>query len=248
MKRLCTICARGGSKGVKNKNLLPFLGKPLIAHSISQALRSELFAVVAVSSDSEDILGVAKEYGAQIVVKRPDELATDSAAKIPVIQHLTREVEKRLKLKFETVVDLDASAPLRTIKDIVTCVQLVEKEKATNVITATPARKSPYFNLIEFEGQTPHVCKALPKPVQRRQDAPLCYDMNASIYVWQRDILLTQATLFLDKTRLHVMSEVSAIDIDTEIDYAIVNFLVQAGIYQEGTHAKIQTSTRHRLK
>lgn len=95
MKRICTVCARGGSKGVKQKNIRELLGKPLIAHTLEQARKSGLFDVLAVSSDSAEILAVAQQYGADELIERPVHLATDTAAKLPVIQHCVEEVERR---------------------------------------------------------------------------------------------------------------------------------------------------------
>jgi CMP-N,N'-diacetyllegionaminic acid synthase len=91
---LCTICARGGSKGVPNKNVREILGKPLIAYTIEQARQSGLFSSIAVSSDSEVILSTAKEFGADILVRRPDELASDTAAKVPAIPHCLETAER----------------------------------------------------------------------------------------------------------------------------------------------------------
>ena len=87
VKRLCTICARGGSKGFPNKNIRELDGKPLIAHSIFQAKNSELFELVAVNSDSEQILDIAQKWGADYLIERPEELASDDAAKLPAIQY-----------------------------------------------------------------------------------------------------------------------------------------------------------------
>ena len=149
LKISCTICARGGSKGVKNKNIRNLQNKPLIALSIEQALACELFSVIAVSSDSPEILDTALKWGATHVIERPAHLATDKAAKIPVIQHAVIQSEKLSEKKLDICVDLDAYAPLRTTKDILGCFDLLQKSKASNVITGTKARKSPYFNLAE---------------------------------------------------------------------------------------------------
>lgn len=92
--KLCTICARGGSKGVKNKNVRHLAGQPLIAYSIQQAKHTGLFDYVAVSSDSQEILDIARQYGADLTIRRPDELATDTAAKLPVIRHCVSMVEQ----------------------------------------------------------------------------------------------------------------------------------------------------------
>lgn len=229
MTKICTICARGGSKGVKNKNLRILLGKPLIAHSILQAKESGIFDVIAVSSDSDEILKVAKEYGADYVIKRPDELATDTSAKVPVIQHCVREVEKLTNMTFDIMTDIDATSPLRSVEDLQNAVQKLEKDSmASNLITAAPARRSPYFNLVE-ETKDGYVqlSKPLDNAIVRRQDAPKTYDMNASIYVWKREAFFDNHTVFTDKTLLYVMPEERSQDIDSELDFDIVQLLAE---------------------
>lgn len=229
MTKICTICARGGSKGVKNKNLRALLGKPLIAHSILQAKESKLFDVIAFSSDSDEILKVAKEYGVDYIVKRPDELATDTAAKVPVIQHCVREVEKLSNVTFDLITDIDATSPLRSVEDLQNAVQKLENDQvASNLITAAPARRSPYFNLVEetVDGYV-HLSKSLDNAVVRRQDAPKAYDMNASIYVWKRDAFFDCQSVFTDKTLLYVMPEERSQDIDSELDFEIVQLLAE---------------------
>jgi N-acylneuraminate cytidylyltransferase/CMP-N,N'-diacetyllegionaminic acid synthase len=227
MKRLCTICARGGSKGVKGKNVRMLLGKPLIAHSIEQARASGLFDHLAVSSDSDEILDIARQWGCDHLIKRPDELATDQAAKLPVIRHCVAEVERLAGCEFDMLVDLDATSPLRTSEDICSAVGFLEQSAAGNVITAMPARRSPYFNLVELDANgIVHLSKPLQSAVVRRQDAPKCYDMNASIYVWMRDTFLNSNTLFNADTRLYVMPEERSIDIDSELDFRFVEFLM----------------------
>jgi len=227
MSRICTICARGGSKGVKNKNIRLLAGKPLIAHSIQQAKKSGLFDVIAVSSDNEEILAVAKQYGADVLVERPAELATDQAAKLPVIQHCVTTVEEELGQQFDVIIDMDATSPLRLVEDITRSVKLFEESgDADNLITAAPSRRSPYFNLVEVnqEGYA-SLSKKLDQVIVRRQDAPKCYDMNASIYIWRRETLLNSASVFQKRTLLYEMPEDRSIDIDSELDFEFVSFL-----------------------
>lgn len=227
MSRICTICARGGSKGVKNKNTKLLVGKPLIAHSIEQAKQSGLFDTIAVSSDSKEILAVAKQYGADVLVERPFELATDQAAKLPVIQHCLTVAEEKLGKQFNLIVDMDATSPLRLVEDIIQSVQLFENNlDVDNLITGAPSRRSPYFNLVEVndEGYA-GLSKKLDKVIVRRQDAPKCYDMNASIYIWKREILLNSTSVFQPKTLLYEMPEERSIDIDSELDFEFVSFL-----------------------
>ena len=227
MTRICTICARGGSKGVKNKNIRDLLGKPLIAYSILQARESGLFDCIAVSSDSDEILSAAALWGADHLIKRPDELATDQAAKLPVIRHCVSEVERIAGRVFDVVVDLDATSPLRVAGDIVGSVQLLEERKASNVITGAPARRSPYFNLVETDGEgVARLSKQLAVPVVRRQDAPKCYDMNASVYVWRHDALFDSEKLFGEGTYLYAMPEERSVDVDSELDFKIVEMIM----------------------
>jgi N-acylneuraminate cytidylyltransferase/CMP-N,N'-diacetyllegionaminic acid synthase len=224
--KLCSICARSGSKGVPGKNLAQVAGKPLIVHSVEQAVSTGLFAAVAVSSDSQAILDAAAAAGATILVERPMELATDVAPKLPVIQHCLIEAERAAGRTFEIVVDLDSTSPLRLPGDIAEAVALLERTGADNVITAMPARRSPYFNLVEVdEDGFVHLSKTLEVPVTRRQESPRCFDMNASIYVWWRKSLLRGTSVFMDRTRLFEMPEERSIDIDTPLDLKIVELL-----------------------
>ncbi|MEN2768685.1 acylneuraminate cytidylyltransferase family protein [Ornithinibacillus xuwenensis] len=226
MSRICTICARGGSKGVKNKNVKLLLNMPLIAHSINQAKKSELFDVVAVSSDNEEILNISKQYGADIVVERPKEMATDNAAKLPVIQHCVESAEKIVGYRFDTIVDLDATSPLRSLEDIKNATAMLENSGASNLITGAKSRRSPYFNLVEINKQGyVGLSKQLDTAITRRQDAPICYDMNASIYAWTRQSLLTSDSVFQSETILFEMPEERSIDIDSALDFEIVSML-----------------------
>jgi len=228
IKRLCTICARGGSKGVKNKNIRILAGQPLISYTIEQAFESGLFLEIAVSSDSDEILEVAAKFGIKNLIKRIPELATDTAAKLPVIVNCLEEVEKRKNIVFDEIVDLDATSPLRAVSDIIGAVQLLESAIVSNVITAAPARRSPYFNLVELnEDGSVKLSKKSESTVVRRQDSPKCYDMNASIYVWKRDSLFNGLSVFHPDTRLFVMPEERSHDIDSELDFEIVELLMK---------------------
>lgn len=227
MKRLCTICARGASKGVKNKNVQELLGKPLIAYSILQAKASGLFAAIAVSSDSALILEIAKTYGADILVERPAEMATDEAPKMPAIRHCVQTAEQVSGDTFDIIVDLDATSPLRKVDDILAAVRLLEDRNVSNVITGAPARRSPYFNLVELEENgVARLSKPLPNSIVRRQDAPMCFDMNASIYVYRRDALFADLSVFKHDTLLYEMPPERSVDIDSELDFQIVEFLM----------------------
>ena len=229
MKILCTICARAGSKGVTNKNLRPINSKPLIVYSIEQALATKLFDQIVVSSDSAEIRNVALANGATHAVERPFELASDTAPKLPAIRHCVESAEKKFG-KFEVIVDLDATAPLRNPEDILGALELLRTTNSDNVITGTPAHRSPYFNLVETNEQgIVHPSKQPRAAVDRRQDSPECFDMNASIYVWRRHALFENETLFTKNTRLFVMPRERSIDIDSQADFDMVEWLMTKG-------------------
>lgn len=235
MIRLCSICARGASKGVPGKNIRPLLGRPLIAHSVAQARASALFDHIAVSSDSDEILEAAGAAGADILVSRPAELATDAAAKLPAIQHCARQAEARTGKRFDTVCDLDATSPLRHIADIKGAIELCEQGGCDNVITGAPAHRSPYFNLVERDaGGFVKLAKPPSVPLTRRQDAPECFDCNASIYVWPRDSLFALRQVVDERTALYVMPEERSRDIDSEFDFELVEFLMRRRQGDEG--------------
>lgn len=235
MRRLAVICARGGSKGVKGKNLRQLAGKPLIAHSIGQAKESGMFAAVAVSSDSAEILSTAREWSADYTIERPAELASDTAPKVPAIRHCAEAVEAETEEPFDVIVDLDATAPLRSIDDIQGVIGMLEESGAANVVSGMPARRSPYFNLVERDADgRVHLSKPPKNPIARRQDAPECFDLNASVFAWTRAALFSENDSVLGgDTLLYVMPEERSIDIDTETDFKFVEFLMT----QNGTAA-----------
>jgi CMP-N,N'-diacetyllegionaminic acid synthase len=224
MKRICTICARAGSKGVKNKNLIPLRGIPLLGWTVMQAKKSGCFDLIAMSSDSKEILEAALRFGADVAVERPLEFATDQADKSPAIQHCALDAERQSGMRFDTFVDLDVTAPLRRIADIRGAVELLESTGAENVFSAVPSRRSPYFNMVEVDlGNIPRLCKTTNPPPVRRQDVPNTYDLNASIYVWNRQALLEKgAGVLLETTRVYVMAEETIFDLDSPVDLKII--------------------------
>lgn len=185
-----------------------------------------MFDKIVVSSDDEAILAAAIDAGADDAIDRPAALATDTAAKVPAIYHALVETERRCSIQFDILVDLDATAPLRLAQDITGAVSLLEKSHATSIITGAPAHRSPYFNLVERQGDgSVQLSKPPASTVVRRQDAPPCFDMNASIYVWRRDAFLLDPRVFYPDTRLYEMPSERSHDIDSELDFTVVEFL-----------------------
>jgi len=217
---------RSGSKGVPNKNLREMHGKPLMAYTISHALESELFNHVVVSTDSDEIAESAKSFGAETWFLRPADLADDTSPKIPVIRHAFLEAEKHYGYQFDIAVDLDTTSPLRNVEDINKAYKQFINDNAEILISVCPARKNPYFNMVEKIGDRIQIVKENNILLTRRQDAPKVYDMNASIYIWRRQALLKNDTLFTDKTSFFIMPEERSVDIDTAQDWTFVEFMM----------------------
>ena len=191
MTRIVTVCARKNSKGLPGKNKLLLGGVPLYVRAIEQAIKSEIFEVIVVSTDDEEIMENSLSHGADIVVERPTELAGDLAGKPETIRHAVIYAEKIVGKNFTIVTDLDITSPLRDISDIKGTVKLLEDLKVNSVVTACQSRRNPYFNLIEEdELGIARVSKQSDPPYLSRQKAPKCFDMNASVHSWQRNSLI----------------------------------------------------------
>lgn len=223
MSVIASICARGGSQGVPGKNIRMLAGKPLIVHTIDQALACPEIDEVFVSTDSAAIAEIAKAAGAQVPFLRPAHLATNAAPKIPVIQHLVTEIQRRGAV-ISTIVDLDPTSPLRKVADIQACIGLLDKDTDV-VITTFEAEKNPYFNMVEVKTDgNVGLVKQSNVPVHSRQTAPKVYSMNASIYVWHADTLALG--LWDGRVRMYVMPRERSIDIDSELDFLLVEQLI----------------------
>lgn len=231
MKILITICARKGSKGVPGKNIISLEGKPLIAYTILLAQKIPGEIDIAVSSDCSKTLQIASNYDVQHLINRPEILATDEAGKLPAIRHCVTAMETKQKRKYDLIIDLDVSSPLRNVDDLKKCIEIIKHTKnCGNLITATYSRKSPYFNIIELEDGTNKQFLS-PRLVKKRgdflsrQSAPKTYDMNASIYIWKREAFKREG-LFHSDTYCYLMPEERSVDIDSPLDLKIVSMLL----------------------
>jgi CMP-N,N'-diacetyllegionaminic acid synthase len=222
MNILCVICARSGSKGIKNKNLLEFFGKPLILHTFAQAKNVKKFNHIVVSTDSKKISKmIGKKYSWFL---RSRKLSGDKISKIKVIVDTLKKSEKKFQLKYDIVVDLDVTSPLRSIRDIDNAFKFFMKKNYDNLFSVCEASRNPYFNMIELIDDRVILSKKK-NFISSRQTAPKVYDMNAAIYIWKRDILLKKESLFNKNTGVYIMPKHRSIDIDDKLDYKIVKFL-----------------------
>lgn len=225
IKNICVICARAGSKRLKSKNFKKLFGKPLIYHTINQAIKSKIFDHVVFSTDSLVLRKLAIKYGAQSWFLRPKKLANDKAAKMPAIRHAVLEAEKKFQIKFNYIFDLDVTSPLRKVADIKNSFRFFLKSKQDMLISGNKARKNPYFNMVELKKKNSlKLVKQPSKYYVRHQDAPKVYELNASIYIWKRKALFDQLGPFCKKTFFFEMPYSRSIDIDNLSDFKMVEF------------------------
>ena len=224
---LAIIPARSGSKSVKDKNIKPLNGRPLMAYSIKAAKACKLIQKTVVSSDSSKYLNLAEFYGADII-KRPGELASDETPMLAVLKHAVEEVEKKGD-RVEVVVLLDPTSPLRLVSDIEKCLKLL-KSGTKSVVTVTEAEHNPYFVMtaIQDNGFIKYPLFKTDNKLTRRQEAPKVYRINAGVYAIKRDVLMKDK-IFTDKTRAVVIPEERTSHIDTTLDFKFTEFLLKEG-------------------
>lgn len=220
---ICVIPARGGSKGVPRKNIKELAGKPLIAYTIEQARQSQYIDRTIVSTDDEEIADIARKYKAEVPFMRPKYLAGDNAASVDVLVHLIDWVWEHEKYEFDILVMLHATAPLRSVSDIDNCIKMIVEKKSDNVFSVTDAHRNPYFNMVEVKQSK--VALVNKGNFASRQNAPKVYDMNASVYVWWKNILKKKKSVFLKNSQVYIMPKERSIDIDDELDFRIAEFL-----------------------
>jgi CMP-N,N'-diacetyllegionaminic acid synthase len=225
---LCTICARAGSKGVPHKNTRLLAGTPLVGHAALSATAAGIFSHIVASTDSEEIARIVEGFGAEAFFRRPPELASDGAAKIPVIRHALLESEGHYGVTFSHVIDLDVTCPLRTGSDILEAYRTFRDGGFDNLLSGIASRKSPYFNIVESDAAgRVSLSKKPAAQIVRRQDAPKCFDLNGAVYIWKRDVLLSHDSVITANTGIYVMPEERSVDIDSELDLAFVEFLLE---------------------
>lgn len=234
MNILFTICARAGSKGVKGKNVRIFCGKPLIHYTLEiykkylQKYADKQNEIeLAVNTDSELLLEqIQKEHIAYIFVTRKEKLAGDITAKSDVVQDTLIEVEIIKQKKYDLVVDLDLTSPLRNLEDVEgTINQVVQNEKCNFAYSVTESRRNPYFNMVKKD-ERGYYERIIFSEYTARQQLPECFDMNASIYVYTRDYLLNMCK----ENRFALvwkMQDSVILDIDSEYDFEIMELLTK---------------------
>lgn len=223
------VFARSGSKGVPRKNIRLFCGKPLIGWSIEQALAVRDIQRVIVSTDSEEIASIAKKFGAEVPFIRPKELAQDDSPEWMVWKHALQHLKNNEGKLPEVMISVPATAPLRMPVDIENCLKLFMKGKADVVVSVTEAHRNPWFNMVKVRrgNEMELVIPPTEGLINRRQDAPIIYDMATVAYVVDPSYVLLNDSLFSGRVHAEKIPVERSIDIDTMYDFEIAEYLMR---------------------
>jgi CMP-N,N'-diacetyllegionaminic acid synthase len=230
---LITICARGGSKGIRGKNIRMLNGKPLIAYTIetAQKFSKNYNADIALSTDSNEIKETAVKFGLQTKYARPEKLATDTAGKIDAITDIMDFMEHENSVAYDFVIDLDVTSPLRTVYDIENAYkQLLQNKKALNIFSVSPAKRNPYFNMVEENAGGFYRTIKDGKIFKSRQEAPKVYDMNASFYIFRKKFFTDNWQVSTTNASLAYIMPHICFDLDEPEDFIVMEILMQQNL------------------
>lgn len=231
---LITICARGGSKGIPRKNIQLIGSTHVIGFSIKQAQKfaalmknkGEAKVNIELSTDDQEIKEIAKIYGLENDYTRSAELANDTAGKQDVIKDILLYSEKENRIQYDLILDLDVSAPMRTINDLIEAYAKINSlPKIDNLFSVSEAKKNPYFNMVEMNADgTCRISKKPENPILSRQKAPKVYEMNASFYYYKRHFFESNMYLFENATIFEMQHD--SFDFDHQVDIDFFEYLV----------------------
>jgi N-acylneuraminate cytidylyltransferase len=219
------IFARGGSKGIKNKNIKIFVDKPLIAHSILHAKQVDQIERIIVSTDSKEIAEVALFYGAEVPFLRPKELATDKSPEWDSWKHalnFLQESEGRIP---DVMVSIPTTSPLRIPQDITDCINRFKVTNYDGVVGITQSNRSPYFNIVQKRENGTLKVVLDDSGYSRRQDVPSTFDMTTVCYVMKSNFVLKGSSLFNGNIGAIEIPSDRALDIDSELDFKVAEYL-----------------------
>jgi len=219
---LAIIPARGRSKGLPRKNIREVGGKPLIAWTIEEAKKSKYIDRLILSSEDQEIIGVAKEWGCEVPFVRPAELARDETPGIEPVLHAIETIHE----KYEYVLLLQPTSPLRKVEDIDCCIEHCLENNARACVSVTEPEKNPYW-MYTIDGAA-HLKPLLDteKTITRRQVLPKVYTLNGALYIAEVEWFLRSKSFVTDATIAFIMPRMRSIDIDTEYDIVLLELLI----------------------
>lgn len=224
-KVLAIIPARSGSKGIKNKNIKELNEKPLISYTIEVARESEIFEDIVVSTDSEKYAEISKEYGAIVPFLREEKLSSDTASSLDMILDVLEKMEK-LGKRYETLVLLQPTSPLRTVENLKEAYNLYLKNKANAVVSVCEMEHSPLWsNILPIDNKMDGFLKKIGN--KNRQQLEKYYRINGAIYIANIEYFKRYKDFYYKNSYAYIMSRENSIDIDEEIDFKIAEFLMK---------------------
>jgi CMP-N-acetylneuraminic acid synthetase len=224
MKTYAFVFARGGSKGLPGKNILKINGIPLLAYSINIAQSINEIQKCFVSTDSDEIAEIAKNYGAT-VIHRPAKLCHDNSPEWLSWQHSINWVRNNIS-DFDKFISLPTTAPLRLPEDVKKCLSRLDS-KTDIVLTMSESHRSPWFNMVSknVDENLQLIIEDKNNPT-RRQDAPVSYDLTTVAYVARPDFIMNNKSIWDGKSKGVIIPAERAIDVDTELDFRVAKLLM----------------------
>lgn len=219
---LAIIPARGGSKGIPGKNIKMLAGKPLLAWTIEAAKKSKYIDRLILSSDDEKIISVAREYGCEVPFVRPAHLAQDDTPGVDPIVHALEALDE----KFDYVVLLQPTSPLRQTEDIDACIEKCLKEQAVSCVTVSEVKENPNWMFTLDNGRLLRPLISDGDKYKRRQDCPTYYVLNGAVYVMQCEWVKREKKTIFEGTIASIMPKKRAIDIDEILDFLICELVI----------------------
>ena len=232
LKILGIIPARGGSKGIPQKNIYPLCGKPLIAYTIDAARGSRYLTRTILTSDSEEIIGVARKYGVEAPFVRPKDLALDDTPALPVIQHAVRCLEEKENYRPDYIVLLQPTSPLRTSKHIDEALEKLIDSGADSIVSVVkvPHNCNPY-SVMRLENNYLKSFVAYDETNNIRQQKPVFFARNgAAVYAFTYECLIKKNSIYGEKILAYEMTRKESIDIDDFLDLKICEMIMQESI------------------
>ena len=230
MNLLITICARGGSKGIPGKNVRLVNGTPLIVYTIRHALAyaKKTGADVELSTDDAKIKQIAAEEGLATDYTRPPELSTDTAGKLETIQDAVLHAEKKHGKRYDYILDLDVTSPLRTMEDLDKAFRMIDGNLgARNLFSVSFPKHNPYFDMVELkEDGFVDLVKKPGKQMVTRQQGPRVYDMNASFYFYRRAFFDEVPLIIIKQTLAYEMPHM-CFELDDMMEYELLDYLLR---------------------
>ena len=226
MSIIAFIFARGGSKGLPDKNIKFFNGKPLIAWSIEHAKAVNRIDRVIVSTDSEEIARIAREHGAEVPFMRPAELATDDSPEWLSWQHGLKYLKNNDGRLPDLMLSIPTTGPLRNEEDINKIIDEYQRIDTDIVITVTESHRNPFFNIVkEKVGGYVDLFGSGEGLLSRRQDCPKAYDITTLAYAARPSFVLNKKSIFEGRVRQVIVPKERSIDIDTLLDFEIAEYM-----------------------